>query len=115
MAGFLMACLSILPGKVGAKFKFVKWATFLLKGVDNRVTGYYIDGIAKRKTTMTKYFANSAATRKNRPLTSGFDTEAEARAHAEFLANTYGGVAKVSTNDPDSDFLIKYSANRGWH
>ena len=62
---------------------------------------------------MTRYFANSAATRKNAPLRTGMDTEAEARAQAEFLANTYGGVAKVSTNA--GDLIAKFSAARGWH
>jgi len=41
------------------------------------------------------------------------DTEAEARAQAEFLANTYGGVAKVSTNS--GELIAKFSAARGWH
>jgi hypothetical protein len=60
---------------------------------------------------MTRYFATSAATRKNRPLTTGFETETAARAHAEFLANTYGGVAKVSTAEA---VIAQYSAKRGW-
>jgi hypothetical protein len=62
---------------------------------------------------MTRYFANSAATRKNRPLTTGMDTEAAARQQAEFLANTYGGVAQVSNNS--GVLLGKFSAKRGWH
>jgi hypothetical protein len=62
---------------------------------------------------MTRYFAFSAATRKNRPLTSGFDTEAAARAQAEFLAKTYGGVAKVADNS--GTLLGKFSEARGWH
>ena len=62
---------------------------------------------------MTRYFANSAATRKNRALTTGMDCEADARAQAEFLANTYGGVAMVSTNA--GDLIAKYSVYRGWH
>lgn len=62
---------------------------------------------------MTRYFAISAATRKNRPLTTGFDTESDARAQAVFLAETYGGVAKVTTNK--GDLVAQYSASRGWH
>lgn len=62
---------------------------------------------------MTRYFANSAATRKNRPLTTGMDTEADARAQAQFLADTYGGVAQVSSNK--GELIAKYSAKRGWH
>lgn len=62
---------------------------------------------------MTRYFANSAATRKNRPLSTGFDTEEAARLQAEFLANTYGGVARVSTNEGVE--LGRFSAARGWH
>lgn len=61
---------------------------------------------------MTRYFANSAATRKNRPLTTGYETEADARAQAEFLAG-YGGVAIVSTNK--GDLLGKFSVAKGWH
>jgi hypothetical protein len=61
---------------------------------------------------MTRYFAISAATRKHRALTTGMDTEAQAREQAEFLAQ-YGGVAKVTTNS--GDVLAKFSANRGWH
>ena len=62
---------------------------------------------------MIRYSANSAATRRHRPLDTGFETEAEARAQAEFLAETYGGVAMVGTNTG----LVcgKYSARRGWH
>lgn len=67
----------------------------------------------KGNQEMTRYFANSAATRKNRPLTAGMDCEADARTQAEFLANTYGGVAVVSTNA--GDLIAKYSAHRGWH
>lgn len=62
---------------------------------------------------MTRYFANSAATRKNNPLRTGFDIEADARAQAEFLALTYGGVAQVSNNS--GDLIAKFSAKRGWH
>ena len=62
---------------------------------------------------MTRYFANSAATRKHRSLSTGYATEAEARDQAEFLANTYGGVAIVSTNE--GKICGKYSARRGWH
>jgi len=47
---------------------------------------------------MTRYFANSAATRKNRPLTTGYATEADSRAQAEFLAG-YGGIVMVTTNE----------------
>jgi len=61
---------------------------------------------------MIRYFANSAATRKNRPLTSGYDTEASARKQAEFLAE-YGGVAIVSTNK--GELIGKFSIARGWH
>ena len=61
---------------------------------------------------MTRYFANSAATRKNRPLTTGYETEDDARAQAEFLAG-YGGVAIVSTNK--GDLLGKFSVAKGWH
>lgn len=61
---------------------------------------------------MTRYFATSAATRRHAPLTSGFDTEAEARAQAEFLARTYGGVGKVSTTER---VIAKFSVARGWH
>ena len=61
---------------------------------------------------MTRYFANSAATRKNRPLTTGYETEADARAQAEFLAG-YGGIAIVSTNK--GDLLGKFSVAKGWH
>jgi hypothetical protein len=58
------------------------------------VTGHtcYVWCISKGETQMTRYFANSAATRKNRPLTTGMETEVEARAQAKFLADTYGGV-----------------------
>ena len=63
----------------------------------------------------TRYFANSAATRKNRPLATGFETEADARAQAVFLAETYGGVAIVSVNNADAPMIAKYSAKRGWH
>jgi hypothetical protein len=79
------------------------------------VTGHtcYVWCISKGDTQMTRYFANSAATRKNRPLTTGMETEAEARAQAKFLADTYGGVAMVSTNK--GDLIAKYSAKRGWH
>jgi len=62
---------------------------------------------------MTRYFANSAATRKNRSLATGFDTEMAARDQAEFLANTYGGVAKVSTNKGEAKGA--FSAKKGWH
>ena len=62
---------------------------------------------------MTRYFANSAATRRHRALTTGYETEAEARAQAEFLADTYGGVAVVGTNT--GIVCGKYSARRGWH
>jgi len=61
---------------------------------------------------MTRFQASSAATRKNRPLSTGFETEAEARSHAEFLADTYGGVAKVTTS---VEVVAKYSTKRGWH
>ena len=61
---------------------------------------------------MTRYFAISAATRKHRALTTGFETEADARAQAEFLAG-YGGVAMVTTNN--GDLLGKVSAAKGWH
>ena len=66
---------------------------------------------------MTRYFANSAATRKNRPLTAGFDFEQDARAQAEFLANTYGGTAMVTAFPEGGDvtLIAKYSAKRGWH
>jgi hypothetical protein len=64
---------------------------------------------------MIRYFANSAATRKNRPLTTGFETEADARAQAEFLAKTYGGVAKVSSVEgQDVEMIAKFSAKKGW-
>ena len=62
---------------------------------------------------MTRYFANSAATRKHAPLRTGMETEEEARAQAEFLAKNYGGVAKVSTNT--GEVIAKFSAARGWH
>ena len=60
-----------------------------------------------------RYFAISAATRRHRPLTTGMETEAEARVQAEFLADTYGGVAKVATNT--GEIVARYSAKRGWH
>lgn len=63
---------------------------------------------------MTRYFAYSDATKKNRPLSSGYDTEAEAMKQAEFLANTYGGVAKVNANYLDAP-VKKFSVKRGWH
>jgi len=61
---------------------------------------------------MIRYFATSPATRKNRPLTTGLDNEADARAQAEFLATGYGGVATVSTNE--GALIGKFSAARGW-
>jgi hypothetical protein len=70
---------------------------------------------------MTAYFATSAATRKHRPIGSGFDTEAKARAQAEFLADTYGGVASVTKREGEIigactiSQIAKYSAKRGWH
>jgi hypothetical protein len=70
---------------------------------------------------MIAYFATSAATRKNRPFGPGFDTETEARAQAEFLADTYGGVARVTKREGDTigacalTDVAKYSAHRGWH
>ena len=67
----------------------------------------------ERENEMTRYFANSAATRKNRPLATGFDTEAGARDQAEFLAMTYGGVARVSTNTGEA--VAQFSAKKGWH
>ena len=45
-------------------------------------------------------------------LSTGFDTEEEAREHAEFLSGTYGGVTKV--NDNQGNTLAKYSVARGW-
>lgn len=63
----------------------------------------------------TRWFANSAATKKNRPLTTGFESEKEARAQAEFLANTYGGVAKVTeVTNGDCALIGSFSAKRGW-
>ncbi len=41
-------------------------------------------------------------------------TEAEARDYAEFMANTYGGVAKIYDFDKDAH-TAKYSAKKGWH
>ena len=67
---------------------------------------------AHGRNEMTRYFANSAATRKNRPLTTGFATESDARAQAEFLAG-YGGVVMVTTNE--GVLVGKFSASRGWH
>jgi hypothetical protein len=70
---------------------------------------------------MITYQATSAATRKNRPIGSGFDTEAQARAQAEFLADTYGGVAKVAKWEGEAigagtiSEIAKYSTARGWH
>jgi hypothetical protein len=62
---------------------------------------------------MTRYDATSAATRKNRPLSTGFDTLEAAKAQALFLASTYGGVAKVTT---DGDKVVaKFSLSKGWH
>lgn len=61
---------------------------------------------------MTRYFANHKVTKDT--LTPGFETEAEAKARAEWLANTYGGVAKVAANYVDAPGS-KYSAKRGWH
>lgn len=61
---------------------------------------------------MTRYFAISAATRKHRALTSGFDTESAARDQAEFLAG-YGGIAMVTTNK--GDLIAKFSVAKGWH
>ncbi len=61
---------------------------------------------------MTRYFAISAATRKHRPLGCGFDTEADARSQAEFLAE-YGGVAMVTTNK--GELIAKFSLKKGWH
>ena len=65
--------------------------------------------------SQTRYNATSAATRKNRPLHTGFETETEAREHAVFLAENYGGVAKVNTNNADAPVIAKYSAKRGSH
>lgn len=64
---------------------------------------------------MTRYWANSAATRKNRPLTTGYDNETAARDQAVFLATTYGGVAKVVSNEGDyGTHIASYSVKRGW-
>lgn len=70
---------------------------------------------------MIAYYATSAATKTNRPIGSGFDTEAQARAQAVFLADTYGGVAKVTRFEGETygngelNLVAKYSAARGWH
>lgn len=47
-------------------------------------------------------------------LTSGYDTLEEAKARAEWLADTYGGVAKVSANYLEAP-VFKYSYSKGWH
>lgn len=50
---------------------------------------------------------------KNR-LSTGWLVEAEARDHAVWLAETYGGVSKVTTNQLDGP-VSRYSVRRGWH
>ena len=62
---------------------------------------------------MTRYFAGSAATRKNAPLRTGYTDIDAAKAQAAFLAETYGGVGKVTDNA--GALVAKYSAKRGWH
>ena len=59
-----------------------------------------------------RYFASHKVTKGK--LSSGFETKEEARAQAEFLATTYGGVSKVSANTADIA-VEKFSAKRGWH
>jgi len=61
---------------------------------------------------MTRYFANHKVNKNQ--ISSGFDTLEEAKEQAEFLAETYGGVAKASANVMDAT-IYKYSAAKGWH
>ena len=63
-------------------------------------------------TRPIRYFANHKVTKQ--ALTSGYETEKEARERAEWLANTYGGVARVSANFVGAT-VSRYSAKRGWH
>lgn len=60
---------------------------------------------------MTRYFANNKKV-KNPPLSTGFETEAAARAHAVTLSETYGGVSVVSTNKGER--IAEYSFAKGW-
>lgn len=41
-------------------------------------------------------------------------TEVEAREYAEFMANTYGGIARIYSFDADAH-VAKFSAKKGWH
>ena len=65
-----------------------------------------------KEKNMTRYFATHKAVKGI--LTSGYEAEAEAKERAEWLANTYGGVAKVSANFLGAK-VSKYSTSRGWH
>lgn len=60
---------------------------------------------------ITRYFANNKKN-KNPSLSTGFETEAEARKHAVTLAETYGGVSVVSTNKGER--VAEYSFKKGW-
>lgn len=62
---------------------------------------------------ITRYFAHSASNRR-RALSTGFETEAEARAQARFLADTYGGTVTVTRNDADQPMIARYSTAKGW-
>jgi hypothetical protein len=58
-----------------------------------------------------RYQVISAATRKHRPLSTGYDSLDAARHQAEFLAE-YGGVAKIVTT---TGVIAKFSLSKGWH
>ena len=60
---------------------------------------------------MTRYHANHKVTKNQ--LNTGFDTMEEAKAHAEFLADTYGGTATAAENRMGAG-VHKYSTKRGW-
>lgn len=63
---------------------------------------------------MTYFATHTSATMRRKlhmPLSTGFETEADARAQAEFLAG-YGGVVSVSNS---TTILAKFSVARGWH
>lgn len=62
---------------------------------------------------MTRYFASHKVTKG--VMSTGFETFDEAKARAEWLATTYGGIAKASNNDPDNHIVKSYSAKKGWN
>lgn len=63
-------------------------------------------------TKPVRYFAYHKVTRGI--LQTGFDTMDEAKEQAEFLAQTYGGLASVSENRLDA-VTERYTVKRGWH